>query len=105
MKKAAKKKTAELIEQEMDVCEDQDNLDLLDQYHKQVVNAKRELSAKKIKDNTEAYVQLSKSFNEANKDLKKAIGNIEKIGKRTERIGKIIGQICKATAKAIEIVS
>lgn len=99
------KKTAELIEQEMDMCEDPENLDLLDQYHHQIIKTKRDLSAKSIKKDTEAYALLSKSFNEANKDLKEAIDGIEKIGKRTERIGKIVGQVCKAAAKIIELVT
>lgn len=99
------KKIADLIEQEMDECEDPTYLSLLDEYHEKIVKAKRNLSAKKIKENTEAYAQLSKSFNNANEELEEAIKGINKIGKRIERVGKIVGQICKVTAKAIEMAS
>lgn len=96
---------ADLIEQEMNQCENPADIDILEGYHRQVVKDMRALSAKTIKEDTESYALLSKSINDANKELKATIDDVEKTGKRTERIGKIFGKVCKYTAKALDLVT
>lgn len=99
------KEFADLIEQEMDQCENQADLDVLDGYHRQVVKDMRALSAKAIKEDTEAYIQLSKSISDANAELKATISDVEKVGKRIEKIAKIFGKVCKYTAKALDLIT